>query len=50
MTPPTEPGQPEATKADTTKFFGILKREGQRTLSIEEMNEIIRKGWAGELD
>ncbi|MCP3732197.1 AbrB/MazE/SpoVT family DNA-binding domain-containing protein [Sphingomonas sp. MG17] len=30
-------------------FFGSLKREGQRSISIEEMNEVIAKGWAGEL-
>ncbi|MCW6536056.1 AbrB/MazE/SpoVT family DNA-binding domain-containing protein [Sphingomonas lycopersici] len=29
--------------------FGMLKREGQRTVSIDEMNEVIAKGWAGEL-
>ncbi len=28
--------------------FGSLKREGQRPISIEEMNEAIEKGWAGE--
>lgn len=28
--------------------FGSLKRDGQRTVSIEEMNEAIEKGWAGE--
>lgn len=28
-------------------FFGMLKREGQRPVSIEEMNEAIEKGWAG---
>jgi len=28
---------------------GILKKPGQPTLSIEEMNKIIAKGWAGEL-
>ncbi len=28
--------------------FGMLKREGQRPLSIEEMNEVIAQGWAGE--
>lgn len=28
---------------------GILKRPGQRTVSIEEMNETIAKGWAGLL-
>lgn len=39
-----------APKGDISAFFGSLKREGQPTLSIEEMNEIIRRGWAGEFD
>lgn len=29
--------------------FGMLKREGQRAISIEEMNEAIEKAWAGQL-
>lgn len=29
--------------------FGMLKREGQRPISIEEMNEAIARGWAGQL-
>jgi bifunctional DNA-binding transcriptional regulator/antitoxin component of YhaV-PrlF toxin-antitoxin module len=29
--------------------FGMLKREGQPTLTIDEMNEIIQQGWAGEV-
>jgi hypothetical protein len=29
--------------------FGLLKREGAKPVSIEEMNETIAKGWAGEL-
>ena len=29
--------------------FGFLKREGQPSLTIEEINETIAKGWAGEL-
>ncbi|CUS43116.1 hypothetical protein MGWOODY_Smn3629 [hydrothermal vent metagenome] len=32
-----------------SKVFGILKREGQRPVSIEEMNEAIEAGWAGEV-
>lgn len=27
--------------------FGMLKREGRKPLSIEDMNEIAAKGWAG---
>ncbi|WP_414707943.1 AbrB/MazE/SpoVT family DNA-binding domain-containing protein [Rhizorhapis sp.] len=38
--------RPSGSIAD---FCGSLKREGQPSLSIEEMNEIIAKGWAGEL-
>jgi AbrB family looped-hinge helix DNA binding protein len=29
-------------------FFGILHREGQPALSIEEINEAIAAGWAGK--
>jgi antitoxin PrlF len=29
-------------------FIGCLKKPRTRALSIEEMNRIIRKGWAGE--
>ncbi len=28
--------------------FGLLKRPGQRAVSIEEINEAIEKAWAGE--
>lgn len=28
--------------------FGMLTRPGQPPLTIEEMNEVIAKGWAGE--
>jgi bifunctional DNA-binding transcriptional regulator/antitoxin component of YhaV-PrlF toxin-antitoxin module len=31
-----------------TELFGSLKRPGQPVLSIEEMNEAIAAGWAGE--
>jgi bifunctional DNA-binding transcriptional regulator/antitoxin component of YhaV-PrlF toxin-antitoxin module len=36
-------------KGKISDVFGMLKREGQRTVSIDEMNEVIAKGWAGEL-
>jgi AbrB family looped-hinge helix DNA binding protein len=29
-------------------FIGCLKKPGTRALSIERMNRIARKGWAGE--
>ncbi|MBS0472105.1 MAG: AbrB/MazE/SpoVT family DNA-binding domain-containing protein [Proteobacteria bacterium] len=28
--------------------FGMLKRPGQRAISIEEMNQAIAEGWAGK--
>ena len=34
-------------KGKISDAFGILKREGQPTLSIEEINEITAQGWAG---
>jgi AbrB family looped-hinge helix DNA binding protein len=37
-----------APKGDISAVFGMLKRKGQRSLTIEEMNEIARRGWAGE--
>ena len=36
-------------KGKISDFFGLLKRDGQKPVSIEEMNEVIAKGWAGEL-
>jgi len=35
-------------KGKISDVFGMLKREGQRTISIEEMNEIGPENWAGE--
>lgn len=36
-------------KGDLEGFFGSLHRPGDKAVSIDEMNETIRKGWAGEL-
>jgi bifunctional DNA-binding transcriptional regulator/antitoxin component of YhaV-PrlF toxin-antitoxin module len=36
-------------KRDISEFFGSLKQENGPHLTIEEMNEIIERGWAGEL-
>jgi len=33
--------------ADLNGFIGSLKKSGTRPLSIEEINRIIRKSWAG---
>ena len=30
-------------------FIGCLQRPGTKALTIDEMNEVIAKGWAGEL-
>lgn len=30
--------------------FGMLHRPGQKALSIEEMNEVIARAWAGEVE
>ncbi len=38
----------ERPKGKISDVFGMLKREGQRTVSIEEMNEVIADGWAGK--
>ncbi|WP_442579059.1 AbrB/MazE/SpoVT family DNA-binding domain-containing protein [Mesorhizobium sp. ASY16-5R] len=36
-------------KQGLNAFFGSLHRPGEPTKSLEEINEIVRKGWAGEL-
>jgi AbrB family looped-hinge helix DNA binding protein len=35
-------------KGDIAQAFGILKKKGGRTLSIEEIGNISAKGWAGK--
>jgi acylphosphatase len=35
---------------DISALFGALKRDGQPTLSIDEINDIIQRGSAGEFD
>jgi acylphosphatase len=35
-------------KGKVSAVFGMLRREGQRAVSIEEMNDAIAAGWAGE--
>ncbi|WP_408591265.1 AbrB/MazE/SpoVT family DNA-binding domain-containing protein [Novosphingobium sp.] len=39
----------EKLKGKISDVFGMLKREGQRPASLEEMNEAIAAGWAGQL-
>jgi AbrB family looped-hinge helix DNA binding protein len=36
-----------APTGDISAVFGLLHRKGGPTLSIEQMNEIAREGWAG---
>jgi AbrB family looped-hinge helix DNA binding protein len=35
-------------KGKISDVFGMLKREGQKPVSIDEMNDAIAKGWAGQ--
>lgn len=40
--------RPVTQTGKISDVFGMLKREGQPPVSIEDMNEVIKKGWAGE--
>lgn len=42
--------RPRAARHHISAVFGMLKRPGQPTLTIDEINEAARKGWAGELE
>jgi bifunctional DNA-binding transcriptional regulator/antitoxin component of YhaV-PrlF toxin-antitoxin module len=48
-----EPGRAELKAAKPSgsfeRYFGMLASPGNPKLTIEEINEIIAKGWAGEL-
>ena len=37
------------TGGDISDLFGIAKRPGQPVLTLEDIDEAIRKGWAGQL-
>ncbi|MFN3312143.1 MAG: AbrB/MazE/SpoVT family DNA-binding domain-containing protein [Hyphomonas sp.] len=37
-----------APAGDISAVFGLLKKDGRRALSIEEMNEIAKEGWSGQ--
>lgn len=39
-----------AAAGDISTVFGMLKRAGGPVLSIEDMNEIARAGWAGRAE
>ena len=38
----------QKARGNIADAFGILKRPGQPVLTIEEINEAIERGWAGE--
>jgi antitoxin PrlF len=40
--------RPNKRTGKISDAFAILKRDGQRPASIDEMNEAIAKAWAGE--
>ena len=44
--PVVEAGAARGTTVDVRDLFGVVKSD--RRLSIEDMNEIIRRGWAGQ--
>jgi bifunctional DNA-binding transcriptional regulator/antitoxin component of YhaV-PrlF toxin-antitoxin module len=33
--------------ARISEVFGVFKKRGRRSVSIEQMNDITRRGWAG---
>jgi AbrB family looped-hinge helix DNA binding protein len=35
-------------RGDIDQFFGVLAKPGGPALSVDQMNEIIAAGWAGE--
>lgn len=37
-----------APTGEISALFGMLRRKGGRTLSIDEMNEITQQGWSGK--
>lgn len=39
-----------AATGQISALFGMLKRKGGPTLSIDEMNEIMGQGWSGKVD
>ncbi|MCL1900309.1 MAG: AbrB/MazE/SpoVT family DNA-binding domain-containing protein, partial [Promicromonosporaceae bacterium] len=41
--------RPARKPTDWAEMTGLLHREDAASLSVEEMNVIISKGWAGEL-
>jgi hypothetical protein len=41
------PKRRAAPKGKISDAFGMLKREGQPTFTIEEINEATARGWAG---
>lgn len=41
---------PARSRGAIEDFFGILAGKTDKVATIEEMNEAIEKGWAGELD
>jgi len=38
-----------AAAGEISAVFGMLKRKGGRSLSVDEMNEITQKGWSGKI-
>ena len=39
-----------ASTGEISALFGMLKKEGGPTLTIDEMNEITEQGWSGRVE
>jgi AbrB family looped-hinge helix DNA binding protein len=39
-----------AATGEISSLFGMLKKKGRKSLSIDEISEITKQGWSGKVD